>query len=55
LGTTGAEFSVNDGFIFQQSFACRVFGSGANDAKLIKELAEIEFALVFETNIKVLV
>jgi hypothetical protein len=25
LGTTGAEFSVNDGFdTFQQSFACRV-------------------------------
>jgi hypothetical protein len=26
LGTTGAEFSVNDGFdTFQQSFACRVW------------------------------
>jgi hypothetical protein len=38
LGTTGAEFSVNDGFdTFQQSFVCRVFGSAA-DAKLIKEL-----------------
>jgi hypothetical protein len=25
LGTTGAEFSVNDGFdTFQQSFACRI-------------------------------
>jgi hypothetical protein len=32
--TTGAEFSVNDGFdTFQQSFVCSEFGSGAADAK----------------------
>jgi hypothetical protein len=37
LGTTGAEFSVNDGFdTFQQSFVCRVLEVA--DAKLIKEL-----------------
>jgi hypothetical protein len=53
LGTTGAEFSVNDGFdTFQQSFACRVFGSGAADAKLIKELSESEFVVVVETKYK---
>jgi hypothetical protein len=53
LGTSAAEFSVNDGFdTFQQSFACRVFGSGAADAKLIKELAEAEFVLVYETKYK---
>jgi hypothetical protein len=53
LGTSAAEFSVNDGLdTFQQSFACRVFGSGAADATRINELSSGEFVVVVETRYK---
>lgn len=53
LGSVAGEFSVNDGFdTFQQSFDCRVFGQGAADSKLIKELSEGEFVIVYETKYK---
>jgi hypothetical protein len=53
LGTTGAEFSVNDGFdTFQQSFAVEFWKCA--DAKLIK-FSESEFVVVVETKYKGLV
>jgi hypothetical protein len=53
LGSTGSEFSVNDGLdSFNHSFACRVFGQGSADAERIKELSQGEFVVVVETKYK---
>ncbi|QIH37882.1 hypothetical protein G7A72_03285 [Flavobacterium sp. Sr18] len=53
LANTASEFSVNDGLdTFNHSFAARVFGQGADDAEIIKQLAEGEFVVCVETKFK---
>ena len=53
LANTASEFSVNDGLdTFNHSFAARVFGQGADDAEIIKQLAEGELVVCVETKFK---
>ena len=54
LGNTSYEFVPNESGVdtYSHSFACRVFGQGADDAERIKELGSGEFLVVVETKYK---
>lgn len=53
LNSIASEFSVNDGLdTYLQSFSGRVFGQGAADVEVIKQLSKGNFVVVVETKYK---
>lgn len=53
LGSGGNEIAITDSLDgFSHSFACRIFGTSAEDAERMKELLEGEFVVIVETKFK---